>query len=64
VLPVGATELQEVFNVPETAEPGVYRAQIAPVVTDTFRLVIRSAATPALPTAAQSSEIERYPPAE
>lgn len=64
VLPVGATQLREVLDVPENTERGVYRAQIAPVVTDTFRLVIRSSANPALPNAAQISEIELYPPAE
>jgi ADP-ribosylglycohydrolase len=64
VLPVGATELVETFNVTENQERRVYRAKFAPVVTDTFRLVIRSSANPAYLNAAQISEIELYPPAE
>ncbi len=39
-----------------------YRAVIEPVLTDTFRLVIRASANPAYANACQISEIELYPP--
>lgn len=63
-MPADATELQEVFNVAENQERRTYWAKFAPVVTDPSRLVIRSSANAALPNAAQSSEIELYPPEE
>ncbi len=64
VLPSGATEFQELFSVTDNQERRAYRAKVAPVVTDTFKLVIRSSANPAHPNAAQISEIELYPSAE
>ncbi len=39
-----------------------YVAQISPVRTDTFRLIIRESADPLHPNAAQISQIELYPP--
>lgn len=63
-MPAGAAELQEVFTVTANQERRAYRAKFAPVVTNTFRLVIRSSANAALPNAAQISEIELYPPEE
>ncbi|MGC9260340.1 MAG: discoidin domain-containing protein, partial [Phycisphaerae bacterium] len=39
-----------------------YTADIEPVKTDTFRLVIRDSASPLHPNAAQISQIELYPP--
>ena len=38
-----------------------YHATFKPVMTDTFRLVIRASANPAYPNAAQISRIELYP---
>ena len=52
-----------VFDVKDYAKRYLYRAKIAPVTTDTFRLVIRDSANPAYPNAAQISTIELYPPA-
>ncbi len=40
-----------------------FEARFAPIVTQTFRLVIRQSANPVYPNAAQISEIEIYPPA-
>ena len=50
-----------VFDV--TNYPGwrKYTANITPVETDTFRLVIRDSASPLHPNAAQISQIELYP---
>ena len=39
-----------------------YTAEIPPVTTDTFRLIIRDSADPLHPNAAQISQIELYPP--
>jgi hypothetical protein len=52
---------REVFNVSNNRETQVYRARIAPVRTDCFRLTVRASANPAWPNAAQISEIELYP---
>ncbi len=52
------------FDVKDYAKRYLYRAQIAPVTTDTFRLVIRDSANPAYPNAAQISTIELYPPSQ
>ena len=43
-------------------DPFHYRAAFAPVITDTFRFLIRASANPAYPNAAQISRIELYPP--
>ena len=51
-----------VFDVTNSTARYLYRARIAPVVTDTFRLVIRASANPAYPNAAQISTLELYPP--
>ena len=39
-----------------------FETDVKPVITDTFRLVIRASANPAYPNAAQISRIEIYPP--
>jgi hypothetical protein len=52
---------RQVINVTGNQEPQFYRAKIAPVKTDSFRLTIRASANPAYPNAAQISEIELYP---
>ncbi|MGC9942285.1 MAG: beta-L-arabinofuranosidase domain-containing protein [Verrucomicrobiota bacterium] len=49
-----------VFNVTDNKESQVYRAEIEPVTTDTFRFTVRASANPAYPNAAQISEIELY----
>jgi hypothetical protein len=54
-------EDKTVLDVTNNKEARVYRAKIAPVTTDTFRLVIRASANPAYPNAAQIGEIELYP---
>ena len=51
-----------VFDVTDYAGYHQYRADIPPVTTDAFRLVIRASANPAYPNAAQISTIELYPP--
>ncbi len=51
-----------VFDVKDYYRSSFYRAQIPPVTSATFRLVIRSSANPAFQNAAQISEIELYPP--
>jgi DUF1680 family protein len=51
------------FDIRNYTDWRVYRTSIPPVLTDTFRLVIRESANPAYPNAAQVSEIELYPPA-
>ena len=49
------------FDVTNNRESQIYRTNIAPVTTDSFRLTIRASANPAYPNAAQISEIELYP---
>ena len=55
-------EDQPVFDVTDYKNPRYFRQTIAPVTTDTFRLVVRASANPAYRNAAQISEIELYPP--
>ena len=50
------------FDVKNYAEWRRFKAVFPPVITDTFRLVIRESANPTYPNAAQVSEIELYPP--
>jgi len=52
-----------VFDIKDYMNRRHFGARISPVLTDTFRLVIRESANPAYPNAAQVSEIEIYPPA-
>jgi hypothetical protein len=54
---------REILHVTNNQEHRVYRAQIDPVMTDTFRLVIESSANPKYPNAAQVSEIQLFSPA-
>jgi DUF1680 family protein len=54
---------RELLHVTNNQERRVYRAQMGPVTTDTFRLVIESSANPKYPNAAQISEVQLYPPA-
>ena len=51
-----------VFDVQDCADWRRYEVTIKPVMTNTFRLVIRASANPAYPNAAQISRIELYPP--
>ncbi len=51
----------QVINVTNNSDTQIYRAKIASVTTDAFRLTIRTSANPAYPNAAQISEIELYP---
>ncbi len=53
---------QPVFDVTGYKNPRYFRQTIAPITTDTFRLVVRASANPAYRNAAQISEIELYPP--
>jgi hypothetical protein len=53
---------REVLHVSNNHERQLYRAQISPVVTDTFRLIIESSANPKYPNAAQVSEIQLFSP--
>ena len=53
---------RRVFEVANYKNPRYFRQTIAPVTTDTFRLVVRASANPAYRNAAQISEIELYPP--
>jgi hypothetical protein len=62
VVPQGENGLKPVFDCPENRDSRSYHATFAPVVTDTFRLVIRASANPAFPNAAQVSEVELYAP--
>jgi hypothetical protein len=50
----------EVFRREDNKESRTFRAEFAPVVTDTFRLVIEKSANPGWPNDAQVSEIEVY----
>ena len=59
---VDGKDLTPVFDVTGYKNPRYFRATIAPVITDTFRLVVRASANPAYANAAQISEIELYPP--
>jgi len=60
VLPAGRTELQSVLDVTANKETRTWRGTFEPVLTDTFRLVIRASASVRYPNAAQLSEIELY----
>jgi hypothetical protein len=51
---------RQIFNVTKNHDPREYRAQIRPVMADSFRLVIHASANPNLANAAQLSEIEIY----
>lgn len=62
VIPEGSKDLVKVFACDDNKNPSVYRVDFKPVMTDTFRLVIKQSAQPAYPNAAQISEIELYPP--
>jgi hypothetical protein len=53
---------QVVFDVTNYQGWRKYTAEITPVMTNTFRLVIRDSASPLHPNAAQISQIELYPP--
>ena len=53
-----------IFHERDYGDPLRYRATFTPVVTDTFRLLIRASANPAYPNAAQISRIELYPPGQ
>ncbi len=53
---------QVVFDVTNYQPWRQYTADIRPVTTDTFRLVIRDSASPLHPNAAQISQIQLYPP--
>lgn len=53
---------QVVFDVTNYQGWRKYTANIPPVVTDIFRLVIRDSASPLHPNSAQISQIELYPP--
>ncbi len=52
------------FDVTDCRERYQYRADIAPVLTDTFRFVIRASARKDYPTASQISTVELYPEPE
>jgi ADP-ribosylglycohydrolase len=62
VKPAEGQDLKVIFDVSDNKNTRIYKAKIDPVLTDTFRLVIRSSANPAWPNAAQISEIELYSP--
>jgi hypothetical protein len=51
---------RQVINVTDNHEPQMFRAIIAPVVTDAFRLTIRASTNSHYANAAQISEIELY----
>jgi hypothetical protein len=53
---------QVVFDVNNYHGWRQYVAEITPVLTDNFRLIIRDSASPLHPNAAQISQIELYPP--
>jgi ADP-ribosylglycohydrolase len=63
VIAQGAEEFQEIFRVTGNSDPYVWRGAIAPVVTDTLRLIIDKSVNPVSLNAAQISEIELCPPA-
>jgi len=52
---------RQIFDVTGNRASQVYRTEIKPVTTDTFRLTVRASANPIYPNAAQISEIELYP---
>jgi len=62
VLPEGEREWKEVFRVADNRDTAAWRGQFAPVVTDTFRLVIEKSVNPVSLNAAQVSEIELFAP--
>jgi ADP-ribosylglycohydrolase len=62
VKPQGSADLKEVVRCDDNKDTRAFRANIQPIVTDTFRLIIEKSANPAYPNAAQVSEIELYPP--
>jgi hypothetical protein len=53
---------QTVLDVKGNKQTREFRADITPVTTDTFRLVIESSANPKYPNAAQVSEIQLFAP--
>jgi len=53
-------QVRQLFSVTDNREPEVYRADIEPVMMDSFRLTIHASANPAYRNAAQVSEIELY----
>jgi len=52
---------QRVIQLTDNRETRDWRAEIEPVMTDTFRISINTSANPAYPNAAQLSENESYP---
>ncbi len=52
---------REIFKVAGNQAPDIYRAEIAPVTAESFRLTINASADKTRPNAAQISEIELYP---
>ncbi len=52
-----------IFDVTDYTQRYAFRKTFAPIVADTFRLVIRASANPQYPNAAQVSTIALYPPA-
>jgi hypothetical protein len=64
VLGADGKEWKEVFAVRGYDDPRRFRRTIAPVKSDTFRLVIEKSVNPVSLSAAQVSEIELYPPAD
>ena len=63
VLGTDGKEWKEAFAVKGNKDPRKFCRDIAPVETDTFRLVIEKSVNPVTLNAAQVSEIELYPPA-
>jgi hypothetical protein len=60
--PAGETQPKVAFDVTDNQDTRLYRATLAqPVLSDTFRLVLRGSASKAYANAAQISEIELYP---
>jgi len=63
VLGTDGKEWKEAFAVKGNKDPRKFCRDIAPVETDTFKLVIEKSVNPVTLNAAQVSEIELYPPA-
>ena len=61
-MPTPDGEFREVLSVSDNQDRRCFRATLAPVVTDTFRLVMHASASTQYPNAAQISELELYPP--
>ncbi len=61
VTPQGESEPKPVFEETDYQDRRIYRAKIEPVLTDTFRLMVRGSANRGYANAAQVSEIELYP---